>query len=76
MRECAGPQEWLYAYSYGAVFSGDQPYRVEQTNILRGLIEWFWHDLQHHFIIPMARGQLWSAIRRLRENVEAKAEGR
>jgi hypothetical protein len=33
----------------------------EQVKALHGLISWFWHDLAHHFIASMARGQLWSA---------------
>jgi len=71
-----------------AVFSGHQPTQAEQIETLRGLIDWFWHDLLHHFITPMARGQLWSAygaledmrltcvnLARLRENFKAEAEG-
>src|SRR5215467_7790041 len=43
------------------VFSGHIPTQAEQIETLRKLIYWFWHDLLHHFITPMARGQLWSA---------------
>ncbi len=72
----------------GIVFSWDQPTQAEQIETLRSLISWFWHDLSHHFITPMARGQLWSAygaledmrltcvnMARLRQNFSAKAEG-
>jgi len=72
----------------GAVFSGHVPAEAEQIETLRGLINWFWHNLLHHFITPMARGQFWSAygaledlrltcvnLARLRENFQAEAEG-
>jgi hypothetical protein len=71
-----------------AVFSWQEPTQNEQIETLRGMINWFWHDLSHHFITPMARGQLWSAygalddmrlscvnMARLRQNFSAKAEG-
>jgi predicted nucleotidyltransferase len=45
----------------GAVFSGHEPTEAEQLETLRGDIEWFWHDLLHHFLTPLLRGQLWSA---------------
>ncbi len=44
----------------GAVFSGRAPDPDEQREALRGLISWFWHDLSHHFLTAIARGQLWS----------------
>ena len=60
----------------------------EQLETLRRLIAWFWHDLSHHFITPLARGQLWSAyggledlrragvnLARLDERFSAEAEG-
>src|SRR5215467_1772781 len=72
----------------GAVFSGHEPAQAQQIETLRGLINWFWHNLLHHFITPMARGQLWSAygaledlrlacvnLARLKENFQAEAEG-
>jgi predicted nucleotidyltransferase len=72
----------------GAVFVWNEPTEAEQIKTLRGMINWFWHDLSHHFITPMARGQLWSAygaledmrltcvnMARLRQNFSAKAEG-
>jgi predicted nucleotidyltransferase len=72
----------------GAVFPRHEAAQAEQIETLRGLICWFWHDLSHHFITPMARGQLWSAygaledlrltcvnLARLRQNFEAAAEG-
>ncbi len=72
----------------GAVFSWQEPTQAEQIETLRRLIIWFWHELSHHFITPMARGQLWSAygaledmrltcvnMARLRQNFSAKAEG-
>jgi Streptomycin adenylyltransferase len=59
-----------------------------QRETLRGLIWWFWHDLRHHFLTPLARGQVWSAyggledlrsicvnLARLAENFSAKPEG-
>ena len=71
-----------------AVFSWHQPTQDEQIEMLRRLINWFWHDLSHHFITPMARGQLWSAygaledmrltcinLARLKQNFTEKAEG-
>jgi hypothetical protein len=33
----------------------------EQVETVRRLIMWFWHDLLHHFLTPIARGELWSA---------------
>jgi predicted nucleotidyltransferase len=72
----------------GAVFSLIEPTQAEQFKTLRGMINWFWHDLSHHFITPLARGQLWSAygaledmrltcmnMARLRQNFTLKAEG-
>ena len=72
----------------GAVFSWHQPTQDEQIETLRHLINWFWHDLSHHFITPIARGQLWSAygaledmrhtcinLARLQQNFSGKAEG-
>jgi len=72
----------------GAVFSWHEPAQAEQIETLRRLINWFWHDLSHHFITPMARGQLWSAygaleelrltcvnLARLRQNFQDAAEG-
>lgn len=35
--------------------------QTEQIETLRTIITWFWHDLCHHFITPLARGQWWSA---------------
>ena len=72
----------------GAVFTWHEPTQAEQIETLRRLISWFWHDLSHHFITPMARGQIWSAygaleelrltcvnLARLRQNFKAEAEG-
>jgi predicted nucleotidyltransferase len=72
----------------GAVFHGYVPTQAEQTETLRRLVYWFWHDLTHHFITPMARGQLWSAygaledlrrscvnLARLQQNFSAEVEG-
>lgn len=72
----------------GAVFSGVEAAQTEQIETLRRLVCWFWHDLSHHFITTMARGQLWSAygaledlrltcvnLARLRENFHAEAQG-
>jgi Streptomycin adenylyltransferase len=72
----------------GVVFSWPKPTQTEQIETLRRLVYWFWHDLLHHFITPMARGQLWSSygaleelrltcvnLARLRQNFSAEAEG-
>jgi predicted nucleotidyltransferase len=72
----------------GAVFPWHEPAQAEQIERLRSLIYWFWHDLSHHFITSMARGQIWSAysaleqlrlicvnLARLRQNFEAESEG-
>lgn len=55
---------------------------------IHGQIYWFWHDMSHHFITPLARGQLWGAygaledirrtcvnLARLRHNSAAALEG-
>ena len=72
----------------GAVFPWHEPAQAEQIERLRSLIYWFWHDLSHHFITSMARGQIWSAygaleelrltcvdLARLQQNFQAEAEG-
>ena len=72
----------------GAVFPWPEPAQAEQIERLRSLIYWFWHDLSHHFITSMARGQIWSAygalgdlrltcvnLARLQQNFQAEAEG-
>jgi predicted nucleotidyltransferase len=72
----------------GAVFSWQEPPQAEQIETVRRLINWFWHDLSHHFITSMARGQLWSAysaleelrltclnLARLQQSFQAAAEG-
>jgi predicted nucleotidyltransferase len=72
----------------GAVFPSYEPAQARQIETLHRLVNWFWHDLLHHFITPMARGQLWSAygaledlrltcvnLVRLRQNFLAEAEG-
>jgi hypothetical protein len=45
----------------GAVFPLPQVGESAQVETLRGIMVWFWHDLYHHVITPLARGQLWSA---------------
>jgi hypothetical protein len=72
----------------GASFPHSAVPQDEQLEELRSSISWFWHDLSHHFITPMARGQLWSAygaledlrrtcvnLARLDANIGAEAEG-
>jgi predicted nucleotidyltransferase len=72
----------------GAVFPWYEAAQAEQTETLHRLVSWFWHDLSHHFITTMARGQLWSAygaledmrltcvnLARLQQNFQAAAEG-
>jgi predicted nucleotidyltransferase len=44
----------------GVIFTGKKSDPGEQTEKLRRLIYWFWHDLSH-FITAMGRGQLWWA---------------
>jgi predicted nucleotidyltransferase len=70
----------------GAVFPWHTVDHAEQTETLRRLVTWFWHDLSH-FITAMARGQLWWAngqlevlrrvcvnLARLREDFSAAAD--
>lgn len=38
-----------------------EPAETEQRETFRRLICWFWYDLSHHFIIPLARKQFWLA---------------
>ena len=72
----------------GVVFSWHDPAQAGQIGTLHNLIYWFWHNLSHHFITPLARGQIWSAysgledlrltcvnLTRLRQNFQAIAEG-
>lgn len=72
----------------GAVFPLPEADQDEQTETLRGLISWFWHDLSHHFITPLARDQLLSAygaledlrrtcvnLARLSESFSTEADG-
>jgi predicted nucleotidyltransferase len=35
---------------------------AQQIERIRGLVNWFWHDFSHHFLTPLARGQLWTAV--------------
>ena len=48
----------------GVVFPRHVPAEGEQTETLRRLVYWFWHDLSH-FITAMGRGQLWWAYGQL-----------
>ena len=48
----------------GTVFPPNDMDQAEQTETLRRLVYWFWHDLSH-FITAMARGQLWWAYGQL-----------
>jgi predicted nucleotidyltransferase len=72
----------------GAVFPWYGPAQAEQLETLRQQVYWFWHDLSHHFITALARGQIWSAygaledlrltcvnLARLRQNFQAAADG-
>src|SRR5947209_7879217 len=72
----------------GAVFPSPEVAQTEQIETLRISISWFWHDLCHHFITPLARGQIWSAygglqdlrltcvnLARLKKNFSAAPEG-
>lgn len=51
----------------GAVFPRPEVAQAEQIETLRGLLSWFWHDLSHHVLTPLARGQLWSAYAGLQD---------
>jgi len=44
----------------GAAFHGKQPDPTQQTEKLRRLLTWFWHECQH-LISALGRGQLWWA---------------
>lgn len=46
----------------GTIFSEQHPLPAQQVQRLRGLVNWFWHDVSHHFLTPLARGQLWTAV--------------
>jgi predicted nucleotidyltransferase len=46
----------------GTAFPEQRPVPAEQVERLRGLVNWFWHDFSHHFLTPLARGQLWTAV--------------
>ena len=72
----------------GAVFPWYEPAQDRQIETLRQSIHWFWHDLSHHFITPLARGQFWTAygaledlrrtcvnLARLQQNFAMAAEG-
>jgi lincosamide nucleotidyltransferase len=72
----------------GTVFPMHRSDRAEQVEMLRDLITWFCHDLGHHVITPLARGQLWSAyggledlrracvnLARLKADFSVEAEG-
>jgi streptomycin adenylyltransferase len=45
-------------------FTGTRPDVAEQTEELRRLLQWFWHDLSH-FIAAIGRGQRWWAAGQL-----------
>ncbi|HEU5441678.1 MAG TPA: hypothetical protein VFU88_20515, partial [Ktedonobacterales bacterium] len=62
--------------------------QTEQIETLRRLLSWFWHDLSHHVLTPLARGQPWAAygglqdlrlscvnLARLTEDFSAAPEG-
>lgn len=44
----------------GVEFPASEPDPAEQTETLRRLIYWFWHELSH-FVAAIGRGQLWWA---------------
>jgi predicted nucleotidyltransferase len=37
----------------GVVFPSYEPALAEQIETLQGMINWFWHNLSHHFITPI-----------------------
>jgi lincosamide nucleotidyltransferase len=45
----------------GVAFPQRHPAPSEQADRLRRQMYWFWHDLAHHFITPLARGRSWEA---------------
>jgi predicted nucleotidyltransferase len=50
----------------GVIFSESQLNQARQSEMLRRLIVWFWHDLSH-FITAIGRRQLWWAYGQLEE---------
>jgi predicted nucleotidyltransferase len=46
----------------GTTFPEQHPLPAQQVERLRSLVNWFWHDVSHHFLTPLARGQLWTAV--------------
>lgn len=59
----SGPYEVLLdkqGLLVGVIFSESQPDQARQSERLRRLMVWFWHDLSH-FITAIGRGQLWWA---------------
>jgi hypothetical protein len=71
----------------GAVFPRRHPTPAEQSETLRRLVYWFWHDLSH-CIAALGRGHLWWAygqleilrrycvnLARLRHNFAVEADG-
>jgi len=71
----------------GVAFEWPEVDRAEQSETLRRLVAWFWHDLAH-FTAAIGRGQLWWAqgqleilrlvcvnLARLDENFAAEADG-
>lgn len=46
----------------GVAFPEHRPSPSEQVERLRGLVVWFWHDLSHHVITPLARDRPWTAV--------------
>src|SRR5207248_6485835 len=50
-----------------AVFPEPTVDPAAQRATIHRQIYWFWHDLSHHFITPLARGELWGAYGYLEE---------
>lgn len=48
----------------GVVFGEERADPVEQREVLRRTVTWFWHELSH-FIAALGRGQLWWAAGQL-----------
>ncbi len=48
----------------GVILRGEPPEAAEQTEELRRIVHWFWHDLSH-FITAIGRGQAWWAAGQL-----------
>jgi predicted nucleotidyltransferase len=64
LRMHVGPHQVLLDPTYlldGVTFTRAPLAPEEEAERARRLVVWFWHDLCHHVITPLAREQWWSA---------------